>query len=355
MTIPLDARVLFLLFCLVQGTTTSVLLLLSARRHPANRYLGLLLAGLTLQTLDSFLNDAGLYARNNALYFSPIFFSWSYGPLLFLYVRTLAAGRDEFRRADGFHFAPVGIQFLFFVVLSAQSLDTKTAFWMQVHKPLTRYVEYYVTIALVLGYLARSLRLLRTTPTPPGWLKPFLLGLGAFYGGTMFYPMFSTLFLPPKAPKFYLTGQVLPVFAYGLGLVGYFRQRAAPVPVAKPRARPEPEPDLLERLRQAMIQDGLFRNPTLTLADLAAHVGGSAATVSASLNAGLRQSFPEFVNGYRVADVQHRLGTPDVERLTILGIAYEAGFNSKTTFNRVFKEVTGVSPKEYQKSLAFRV
>lgn len=359
MTIPLDARVLFLLFCLFQGTTTSVLLLASARRHPANRYLGLLLAGLTLHTLDSFLNDAGLYARNNALYFSPIYFSWSYGPLLFLYVRTLAAGRDDFRRADWIHFLPVGIQFAFFAVLVGQSLDTKTWFWMNVHKPLTRYVEYYVTIALVLGYLARSLRVLR--PAPPRWLRSFLLGLGVFYGLAIFYPIFSTLWLPPKAPKFYLTEQVLPVFAYWLGLVGYLRglavrgPRTPPEAAPKSRVRPEIEPDQVDVLKRAMTEDGLFRNPALTLADLAAHVGLSAAVVSASLNAGLGQSFNEFVNGYRIAEVKRRLGTPDVERLTILGIAYESGFNSKTTFNRVFKETTGVSPKEYQKRLAFRV
>jgi AraC-like DNA-binding protein len=354
MTIPLDARVLFLLFCLFQGATTSVLLLLSARRHPANRYLGLLLAGLTLHTLDSFLTNAGLYARNNALYFSPIYYSWSYGPLLFFYVRTLAAGRDDFQRRDAVHFLPVAIQFAFFAALATQSLDTKTWFWFTIHKPVTRYVEYYVTIALVLGYLAWSLRLLRTAPVPPNWLRPFLLGLGAFYGLAIFYPVFSTLWLPPKAPKFYLTEQILPVFAYWLGLVGYLRGRAT-VPVAKPKPRPEVGLDQLDRLKRAMTDDGLYRNPTLTLADLAAHVGLSAAAVSARLNAGLGQSFNEFVNGYRIEDVKRRLGTPDVERLTILGLAYEAGFNSKTTFNRVFKELTGVSPKEYQKGLAFRV
>ncbi|MBC7890992.1 MAG: helix-turn-helix domain-containing protein [Sphingobacteriaceae bacterium] len=139
---------------------------------------------------------------------------------------------------------------------------------------------------------------------------------------------------------------MLPVFAYWLGLAGYLRQRAAAPP--KTKTRPEVEPEHLQRLTQSMERDGLFRNPELTLPDLAAHLGLTPNAVSACLNAGLGISFNDFVNGHRLAEVKRRLLTDDVEKLTILGIAYEAGFNSKTTFNRVFKESTGLSPKAYR-------
>jgi AraC-like DNA-binding protein len=49
-----------------------------------------------------------------------------------------------------------------------------------------------------------------------------------------------------------------------------------------------------------------------------------------------------------VAEVQRRLAAPDARRFTLLGIAFESGFNSKTTFNRIFKQVTGVAPRDYQ-------
>ena len=54
------------------------------------------------------------------------------------------------------------------------------------------------------------------------------------------------------------------------------------------------------------------------------------------------------MNGYRIEEVKRRLQAGDTQRLTLLGIAYESGFNSKTTFNRVFKETTGMSPKAYK-------
>jgi AraC-like DNA-binding protein len=346
MKIDFNPLVVFYLVSAVQGLTTAALLLASARTWPANRWLGLLLAGLSLQTVDSFLIAAGVYSQFNALYFSPIFFSWSYGPLLFFYVRTLATGNSALRKNERWHFAPVVVQFLFFALVSVQNLDFKTWFWFNVHKPYTRYLEYYGTIALVLGYGWRSFRLLPAAPSAPGWLRPFLLGLGIFYGLAMFYPLFSTLVLPPRAPKFYLTELVLPVFAYGMGLAGYLRQRGQLSP--RPKARPDVEPEHLERLRRAMEQDRLYRNPTLTLPDLASHVGLTPNGVSACLNAGLGTSFNDFVNGHRLAEVKQRLLTNDVEKLTILGIAYEAGFNSKTTFNRVFKESTGLSPKSFR-------
>jgi len=346
MQIDFNALVVFYLLSAAQGLTTSVLLLTSARTWPANRWLGLLLAGLSLQTLDSFLIASGMYRQYNALYFSPIFLSWSYGPLLFFYVRTLATGSSVLRKNEAWHFLPVVVQVLFFALVSVQNLEAKTWFWFNVHKPYTRYVEYYGTIALVLGYGWRVFRLLPAAPSAPGWLRPFLLGLGVFYGLAVLYPVFSTLVLPPRSPKFYLTELVLPVFAYGMGLAGYLRQRSQIPP--RPKTRPEVEPEHLERLRQAMVRDHLFRNPTLTLPDLASHVGLTPNAVSACLNAGLGTSFNDFVNGYRLAEVKQRLLTDDVEKLTILGIAYEAGFNSKTTFNRVFKESTGLSPKNYR-------
>ncbi|MBF9237491.1 helix-turn-helix transcriptional regulator [Hymenobacter sp. BT683] len=92
----------------------------------------------------------------------------------------------------------------------------------------------------------------------------------------------------------------------------------------------------------------MYRDPDLTLDRLAHHVGLSPNVVSQTINAGLQQSFHDVVNGYRLAEVKQRLLTADARRLTVLALALEAGFNSMTTFNRVFKEKTGLTPKEYQ-------
>ena len=104
----------------------------------------------------------------------------------------------------------------------------------------------------------------------------------------------------------------------------------------------------MERIRRALVDDQLYQNPTLTLAELSAHTGLPPRLISFTVNASFGRSFNDLVNGYRVAEVQRRLAAPDARRFTLLGIAFESGFNSKTTFNRIFKQMTGVAPREYQ-------
>ena len=259
------------------------------------------------------------------------------------------------------------VQAGFYAVLTLQSFDAKTWFWLAVHKPYTRYLEHYGAVASVLLYLGLTLRWLRHQAAAPRWLRWGLLATGALYVAAALDPLINSAYLPAGAPKFYLTGLVLPVVAYGLALLGWWKGSgdfrpvgpiAVPVPPGTPASVPEPtltkaappiNPDQLRRVVAAFEHEKLFQDPDLTLDILAQHLGLTPNAVSQLLNAGLGQSFSEVVNGYRLAEVQRRLLTDDARRLTVLGLALEAGFNSKTTFNRVFKEKTGLTPKEYQK------
>ncbi|MGZ3777069.1 MAG: ABC transporter permease, partial [Mucilaginibacter sp.] len=73
--------------------------------------------------------------------------------------------------------------------------------------------------------------------------------------------------------------------------------------------------------------------------------------LSRIINIGLEKNFSDFINDFRVREVVRKMQNPAYDRITLLGIAYESGFNSKRTFNRVFKETTGKSPVEYKNSL----
>lgn len=370
MLVHVDVAVAFQLFCIVQGLTTAVYLLAAPPRQRSNRWLALLLLGMTLQVVDYFLSRSGVYYRNRWLYFTPLFFSWSYGPLLLAYVRALYQARP----LRWWHFAPGAAQVLFYVVVSAQSFDTKTWFWLNVHKPATRYLEHYGAVLLVLCYLGLALRTLQEHEGKPRGLWYALWGLGLFYIAAALDPLFNSYYLPPDAPKFYLTSLVLPLVVYGLALAAWFknrphREKPLRQPAAEPVALPVPSPapenaaedaeklavkpqisqEQLQRVVAALEQEELFRNPELTLDSLALHLGLTPNAVSQLLNAGLGLSFYDVVNGYRLEEVKRRLLTPDARRLTVLALALEAGFNSKTTFNRVFKEKTGLTPKEYQK------
>ena len=65
------------------------------------------------------------------------------------------------------------------------------------------------------------------------------------------------------------------------------------------------------------------------------------------INHDLKTNFYEFVNKYRVEEFKYRLQREDSDKFTLLGLAYECGFNSKSTFNHTFKKFTGQTPKEY--------
>jgi AraC-like DNA-binding protein len=65
------------------------------------------------------------------------------------------------------------------------------------------------------------------------------------------------------------------------------------------------------------------------------------------INQGFQQNFNDFINNYRIEAVKQKLQLGEQKTQTLLGIAYDCGFNSKATFNRAFKKVTGVSPKEW--------
>ena len=105
---------------------------------------------------------------------------------------------------------------------------------------------------------------------------------------------------------------------------------------------------VVARIRRALEEERLYLNPTLTLAELSAHTGLAPRLISFTVNNGFGQPFNDLINSYRVAEVKRRLATPDAQRLTLLGIALESGFNSKTTFNRIFKQFTGVAPREWE-------
>ncbi|WP_460615208.1 helix-turn-helix domain-containing protein [Hymenobacter seoulensis] len=352
MFVHLDFGVACQLFCIVQGLTTAAYLLGTSRRRPANTWLGLLLLGLTLQVVDYFLSRSGTYFRHRWLYFTPLFFSWSFGPLLLSYLRV-RGGLPPLRWG---HFVPGMVQAVFYGVLSLQSFDTKTWFWLSVHKPLARYVEHYGAVLSVLAYVGAAWRLLRQAPRPSPWWPRGLLAVGVLYVAAALDPLVNHWYLPAGAPKFYLASVVLPGVAYVLALLGWLKSRppgevVAGVPAADVPKKPAGPVDAhdLRRLVSALEQEQLFKDPDLTLTSLARHLQLTPAVVSQLINAGLGQSFSDLVNGYRLEEVKRRLLTADAQRLTLLALALEAGFNSKATFNRVFKEKVGITPKEYQK------
>ena len=106
--------------------------------------------------------------------------------------------------------------------------------------------------------------------------------------------------------------------------------------------------EILSRITALMEKDKLYQEPELTLQALADQTGIPPYQVSQVINDGFKKSFYDLINGYRVEEAKRLLLDPKNNNYTILSVGFEAGFNSKTTFNTVFKKFTGQTPTEYK-------
>lgn len=89
-----------------------------------------------------------------------------------------------------------------------------------------------------------------------------------------------------------------------------------------------------------------FLGPRFSLRELASKIGSNEVYVSKAINKGMGQSFNDYINKKRVQFAQHLIKT---STLPLLTIALDSGFNSKATFNRVFKDQSGLTPSQYKR------
>ena len=109
---------------------------------------------------------------------------------------------------------------------------------------------------------------------------------------------------------------------------------------------------IARKLRMAMEEDHLHRDPNISLWILAKHIGASPNYISQTLSEVIGESFFDFVNGYRIAEAMTLLTTTND---TILNITYDVGFNARSSFYNAFKRVTGQTPTSYRKTMSHPV
>lgn len=106
-----------------------------------------------------------------------------------------------------------------------------------------------------------------------------------------------------------------------------------------------------KNLIELMERDKPYLNNELTLRDLADKLAMSTHNLSEILNTRIKQNFYDFINSYRIEEVKQRLAQGESEKFSLIAIAFDSGFNSKTAFNTVFRKITGLTPSQYRKQL----
>tara|TARA_R110000868_G_scaffold209120_1_gene458735 strand:+ start:1317 stop:3110 length:1794 start_codon:yes stop_codon:yes gene_type:complete len=106
----------------------------------------------------------------------------------------------------------------------------------------------------------------------------------------------------------------------------------------------------LEQLKQLMDEEEIYLNPSLSLRELAQSLQIHPNKLSWLINENLGKNFNEYINSWRLTAFQQKALAPENSNITLLGLAYESGFNSKSVFNEFFKRSTGLTPRAWLKS-----
>lgn len=180
------------------------------------------------------------------------------------------------------------------------------------------------------------------------WIRTLLILstiLGISWPLTVLAPMVFNL---TDRSQYYPIEITLVLFIYWIAFVGYHRMKLIYIQTPKFATSIEDNAEeIFSQLKSIVERDKVYLDPGLTRQKLAEHTGINAKTISAILNQHANRSFNDFVNYYRVREVCEDLLSSKNKHLTISGVALASGFNSQATFQRAFKNIKGMSPKEY--------
>ena len=153
----------------------------------------------------------------------------------------------------------------------------------------------------------------------------------------------------------YMTSFHWVLFAYIVGIAAfnnYSIRASSPESFELKIEETANQEDLTKRkLELVLNEEQAFLIPDLTIQELAARMHMRASELSEFFNTKLGMNFNDIVNNHRIEEVKRLITDPETDpKATIMELAYQSGFNSKASFNRIFKQRTGSTPKEYRKA-----
>jgi len=359
-----------LLLGVIQGAITGAGLLFYAGRKNGSHWLAFGVLALSLTLLRLWTHAAGLEAHL-LLRRLPLSFDLAIFPLFYLYALSLTAASAESIRRAFTWLLPwtifIGYSVLVYAAAIGESsvpqMDAVAGQW---HYRQLKRIEDYLTIGIntVLAVLIWS-RVSRHYARIENWLPERFADLLRLLKTVMVLALVTAIInlisfsaehllglgdrgvFSHAAQAFYV------VLVYTVGIVGFRLKDLPQFPDATTEptlpARPDPRTDDAFQKLQALMQTSLlFAEPDLNLNNVAQRLGLTATETSRLIKEGSGKHFRAYINELRVEAVKQKLRDADYRSVSVLAISLESGFNSESSFYRVFKAATGLSPTDFR-------
>ncbi|MFT7239661.1 MAG: AraC-like DNA-binding protein [Cyclobacteriaceae bacterium] len=363
---------LLILFGIIQGIITGILILNSKKNTRSKVFLALALFAFCFLSSKTLLLSLNIWEIPAFRYF-PNGIELALPPLIYFYVKSLVNPRFTLKIRGWLHFIPFALSqtyafVVYFAVLTTNNISEKDTIAGSLNFNYIKQIDEYlllISLALYLFYGYRELHeykkwLDNTTSngTFPdfGWLNS-IFRLSLIIAGFLLVNHSLDIFFDLNNTT-YLHYNLLILFIafliYYLGLKGYlqpdytFSKEEIILDSAPHATLSEAKiTDTIDKLQKVMNDDKVFLNPKLSSYKLSMLLGVSQKNLSVAINQRYNVSFRDFINNYRLDEIKSKLNNADYHHMSIFGIALECGFNSEASFYRIFKKNIGISPKEF--------
>ena len=376
-----------LLILVLQGLLLTVLLLhryVKKKRLP-DLLLALILLMMCYHRTTYTIGFMGWYDtfRNTKINYYVVNVGMLMAPLIYFYVKSVLEPKFRLQRKHFWHFLPWVLFFVakgIILVYDANQpgfSDNQNGYLVLNFQ--WKFLDPVVTVfstAQMLLYLAFSFQLYyrykyeiqqffsNLTKKELGWIFKVLLAYSFLFVYGLVQVFINDLIFEMSWTQKWWIEFLSAVTLLFLGVKGYFTDfsflrdfGSDPLTVQnkQQKANFEQDDSFLERkgiLEKVFQEEKVFLDPELNLAQLSERLQWNRAEVSETINSGFGQNFNDFVNHYRIEQFKKRLQQGDNKQLSLVGLAFDCGFNSKATFNRVFKKEVKLTPTEYLRTLS---
>lgn len=377
-----------LLILVLQGLIFVVLLFVRYFKHRrlSDLFLALILLLTCYSQICYTVGFMGWYDtfRNTKINYFLINVAVAIAPLIYLYVKSITTSNFKFKQKYWWHFS---LAFLYVVyrlsiytydALQPGFNDTQNGILkIELDEEYVQAIMGYIETPFMLMYLAFTFQLFynyrkkiiqyfsNTYKLELNWILTFLILFSFLFVYGTIQDIIGSRFMDLGYQQRWWLNLIMAIVTLYVGIKGYFTDTTklnkldftfSPKTIGIPEDANTFEEDKsiseedITIVKNLMENDKAYLNPELNLSDLAKMAKMSRSQLSEIVNSAFDKNFNDFVNGYRVEAFKNMLKEDKQKQLSLLGIAQECGFNSKATFNRVFKKLTNLSPTEYLKT-----